>query len=565
MAFSALTLWEFQTGGNNANGGGFYDADPGTSVDLALANTPVAFTDLIIDAVDNTKITSVLRPFVAADAGNILNVTGGVNFTVQRVQITAVDGSNIATCDKAVGTTGSIAGTGNMGGALAIPLDAFLELSIAGNTWYMKSGTYALTESLVPAIDGTAAAPIKFYGYKTTRGDNPSGLDRPLMTCGNYIIDATGGYYWLFKNLRIVGTGTTCLTLSQSGSAENVQAINYSVSANQNALALSGGVSASIFRCEASCTNGYGVLHGISSSVVSHSFIHGCSVGIYNNAFTPMSTCLNIIADCTTYGIYIRNTNIGDTIIGNTLYGAETPYGIGIYDANANEVSSILGNIIYGWATGISKAADNKLVPVEYNNIYNCTTPVTNVVEGATDIALDPEFVGVGNSGSNLCTNGADWTDATGSTPPTGWAVVTAGTFTITAGGQAGNYLKIEHNGVNDNPAISFQFSTTAGKWCRVVYYAQKGDATTLGFKVGATSGGSEIYGEKTHTDTDWNTPKVVEFFATGATSYITVIGNTTTSGQYVMLDTVSIYLQGNDFTPGTNMKLTIDWTKMGC
>jgi hypothetical protein len=80
--------------------------------------TCTAYSDLAISATDATKITSEEFPFTIGDIGSYINVTGGTGFTVQQVQITAVSADHVATCNKAVGATGSTAGTG------AMPLDA---------------------------------------------------------------------------------------------------------------------------------------------------------------------------------------------------------------------------------------------------------------------------------------------------------------------------------------------------------------------------------------------------------------------------------------------------------
>jgi hypothetical protein len=289
-------------------------------------------------------------------------------------------------------------------------------------------------------------------------------------------------------------------------------------------------------------------------------YAHDSSVGFGNFSGNTV-LAMNIVRGCE---VTAMAGVTGCAYLYNTLFGGSSPRGNGISGTN-NNTMVIIGNVISGFVNGIiSTTAAYKNNVIDYNNIYNCTTPYTNVDAGPNDIALDPEFTSAGNTGSDLCTNGTAWTGATGSTPPTGWAVVTAGTFTITASGQAGDYLKIAHNGTNNNPEISFAITTEVGKPYRITYYAQKGTATNATAKVGTTSGGTEIGYSVTHTDTDWNTQKSVSYEATATTTYFSVGATTSTSGQYAMIDTVTIYEQGEDFTPGDNMKLDIDWTKVG-
>jgi len=69
------------------------------------------YTDLAIDAVTDTSITSTLYPFTSVDIGSIINITSGTGFTVQSIQIIDVIG-NVATADRPVGTVGSTGGHG---------------------------------------------------------------------------------------------------------------------------------------------------------------------------------------------------------------------------------------------------------------------------------------------------------------------------------------------------------------------------------------------------------------------------------------------------------------------
>ena len=562
MGFSSSTQWEFQTTGDNANGGGFYNADPGVSVDYPLANTSYAYTDIVIDAVTNTKITSATRPFVGADAGNIINITAGTGFTVQRVQITSVDGSNVATCDKAVGTVASTGGTGTLGGALAVPTDALLELNIAGNTWWVKADTYTFLGNISVAAGGAYYDTYSYLiGYSSTRGDNPTMSNRPFFAMGGYGLVFTGDY-WVIKNIAGIGSYSYCVCIDRGSIIDNCSACNISTTAGRTALISTSnslGEHGIIIKSEGVSINGIGIDPGVG--VALFCYAHDSATGI-QLTFEGAIALGCISAYCTTYGVKLSG-NVR-RLINSTVVGSLAPGSVGIY-GSSNALCSILGNIISNWGTGANlPSTSSRSHTIDYNNWYNNTVDVVNITKGENDIALDPQFVAVGNQGNNLCTNGADWTGATGSTPPTGWAVVTAGTFTITASGQAGDYLKIAHNGTNNNPGISFAITTEVGKSYLITYYAQKGTATNLTAKIGTTSGGTEIGYTAAHTDTDWNTQKSVSFEATATTTYFSVGATTSTNGQYSMIDTVIIYEQGEDFTPGANMQVDIDWTKIG-
>jgi hypothetical protein len=69
------------------------------------------YSDLVIDAVTNTDITSVARPFNGADVGNTMIITGGTGFTPGTYTISAVL-LGVATLSGAVGALGSTGGQG---------------------------------------------------------------------------------------------------------------------------------------------------------------------------------------------------------------------------------------------------------------------------------------------------------------------------------------------------------------------------------------------------------------------------------------------------------------------
>lgn len=82
-----------------------------------------SFTDLVIDAVTNTKLTSVLRPFTSADVGKMVTISSGTGFTPGDYSITAVAAA-AATMHAAVGTVGSTGGVGTLKGVNTVSADA---------------------------------------------------------------------------------------------------------------------------------------------------------------------------------------------------------------------------------------------------------------------------------------------------------------------------------------------------------------------------------------------------------------------------------------------------------
>jgi len=155
-------------------------------------------------------------------------------------------------------------------------------------------------------------------------------------------------------------------------------------------------------------------------------------------------------------------------------------------------------------------------------------------------------------TGSNLMANGAAWTGATGATPPTGWAVVNAGTFTITDSGDGAPYdacLKIEVDATpTEDPTITDAITTVVGKTYKLSYAFKHGDATSGLVYIGTTSGGNEIYDSGALTDAAW-TAHTYEFQATATTTYITLVTDSPTATEFELFDEVTLYELG----PSTN------------
>lgn len=150
MAFASSVVWEVRTTGSDNNGGGF-DATsgiPGTDFSQQTA-AQITYTDMVIGAT-TTQFTSVANSPAASLVGNIINVTSGTGFTVQRVQVLSVT-AGVATCDKSLGTTASTGGHGSMGGCLAT-IARLAALMVAGNKGYIQStGTYTTAATITPA------------------------------------------------------------------------------------------------------------------------------------------------------------------------------------------------------------------------------------------------------------------------------------------------------------------------------------------------------------------------------------------------------------------------------
>ena len=165
-----------------------------------------------------------------------------------------------------------------------------------------------------------------------------------------------------------------------------------------------------------------------------------------------------------------------------------------------------------------------------YNRAYTAAEERLEYLEGVN-------FADMGGSQTAVASD-TDWTGATGATPPTGWNVQNAGTFTIVS-----DALEIKRDAVN-SPYISKSAVTTiVGKRYRFSFAFKNVDATQVGIGLGTSVGGVE-YSNWSNTTTSWVTVDY-EFTATTTTTHYYLIASTSTGTQSGLFDTVSLTKTG--------------------
>ena len=368
----------------------------------------VAFTDLVIDAVTNTKCTSVLSPFVSADAGQFINITAGTGWTVQRVEILSVT-AGVATCDKALGTVGSIGGTGNMGGALLTVQKGLDTITTADMTMWVKgTGTadYLITAGLTcPTVAGSKYQ-IRIMGYRTTRGD---GLKPEIKANANTITPfiaytTLNGCEW--HNFILNGDYPTRTGGKGPAPATTGFSMFNCVMKNFGDRGFHG-VSGRylLYGCEVTnCANtaGSGAVEGTAAGqgAVMYSWIHanpktggyfvagGIDIALIGNRFEK-----NTGATSDGCEMEHRNLIVGNIFDGNGRDGlrANTNYAFNIQSDVANNIFS--NNTAFGLnVTGTPAYADNNRR--HHNGYYNNTSGArsTNINKGVgeVDCTADP-------------------------------------------------------------------------------------------------------------------------------------------------------------------------------
>jgi hypothetical protein len=182
-------------------------------IDYSQQDSPqITFADLVIDGTTNTKFTSAAFPVGKNFIGNVINVTSGSGFTVQRVYVLSTSGT-VATCDKSLGTLGSTGGAGKMGGALLSPGLAGV-INVANGAAWVQSGAYSITSATINVAGGTPqiGSAIRLEGYQTYRTDMGTA---PVLTASGIstatIIDLRTTTSHFFRNFTVDGASLTAI------------------------------------------------------------------------------------------------------------------------------------------------------------------------------------------------------------------------------------------------------------------------------------------------------------------------------------------------------------------
>jgi len=381
MALHASTIWEVRTSGSNNNGGGWHNTG-GASTDYSQQDAAqLSLNDVVTDG--TTTVTSATGGFTDAMVGNIINI-----LTKGRFEIVARTDTNTITIDRTA-TAGSGL-TANVGGAVA-DLEQIDSVIVAGNNVYTKAGTYAAAGSL-SFTAGASATPVRIEGYNATRGDDPTGANRPLLSMGANAI--TAGSYTRFRNFRLSSSILTFFSVGATNIVENCE-IDHSGAG----YAISAGQGSTIVDCDID-SNGTGIDATVYGIKIHGCYIHDLQTGIELDYYgTSVEFC--IFDTCSLYGVYISGVNgrYGQNIVNNVFYGC----GDGIYSGVAIFGNSIMNNIFSDGVDGIDVPAGSQHNHIDYNNFYNNSgSDVKNVTKGPNDTAVNPQFTNAAGGNFSL-------------------------------------------------------------------------------------------------------------------------------------------------------------------
>ena len=381
MAILATAIWEFQTTGNNDNGGGFDIGIASYGTDYSMQTTAqLSLTNLAMTT-GGVIATSTTGGFTAAMIGNSIYIKSGTNFTAGWYFIITRTDTNTITLDRDA-TTGSNAtgGVVKVGGSMAVPTDAFLEALTANNKVWIKSGNYTLGGTI---SIGTSTN-ITIVGYKTNRGDHPTGADRPVIIAAANTL-AMGVGYALY-HLEVTTTTVNGLSTPSAGNClfYNCKVTNSSATASRFAIYLRQSTAVS---CEAVSTNGIAITFNSANSSVFNCYMHDSITGLASGTSAVSGNVSGSVIDTCTTGIL---AGLHTTIYGNTLYNCST---VGV-DTQAQVTVGIMQNIFHTCATGITSSSVVASVQPQYNLFYNCGTANTTGIDtlNSSNILVDPKL-----------------------------------------------------------------------------------------------------------------------------------------------------------------------------
>lgn len=329
------------------------------SVDYSQGTSPrYTFTDLVIDGATNTDFTSAGNPVGVNFIGNIINITSGTGFTVQRVEVVSIPSGVIGRADKSLGTLSSTGGNGRLGGA-ASTIDTVLGLSlVAGNKVYIwATGTYTRTTSI------TLTSSVK--------GD---------ATNGNICVEGCTSYMGDLGGRPTITSATNSVNLFTMNDNDNWEFVHLNIT-------------------HTAATRGAAV--GFSSSASGPIFFRDC---VFDGVSSFNGGSVVFMAACTLDGCIIKNcTGIGISAGQSTL----SLFNVEIFDCTGNGIDSnqsatlsiILNNCaIYRCAIGIETRSATAAVSLSLHNvtIHGCTsdgikvaaTSNTSTIHDAQNVAL---------------------------------------------------------------------------------------------------------------------------------------------------------------------------------
>lgn len=417
MAQPATVSWEVRTTGSDSNGGGFNTASAGT--DYSQQDTPhVTFDGVTIYGTYSSTTTVIIHGYVVAatDIGNVLNITGGTNYTVGRYVITAVNtGTNSWTMSSACETAGATGMTGFMGGGLLTIAEGLVNVVVAGQVVWVQNGTYNITSALTATLSSTATA-SRLIGYITNHTTVPLGTNRPTISTGTNAINALTmtGRGWYVQNLIFSSTSSGVVGISAT---TDDQISNVKVSGFATGVILL--TSGSLYNSEVTACTTAGVT--TTGAIISDCWIHDMTCVGISCATNPPQITYCLITNCTgATSDGILSSIYGGTYIANTIYRSGRD-ALRLSSGNGLTSTTALNNIFANSGEyGVNVVTANFVTSqptIDFNGYYSNASGNTNnliIGGGSATLAASPFNNPAGNDFSlnNTLSGGASLRNA---------------------------------------------------------------------------------------------------------------------------------------------------------
>lgn len=389
MALPAAAIIEVRTTGADNNGGGFNAARGG--VDYSRQDSPQATGTATSSG---TTLTATTGIFTADMVGNYIT-----NGTAWR-EITGYTSATVVTLDASPAWTSQAVRIG--GAILTLGRALSSVVIVAGNTVYVKSGTYTITATVTPGVSGTTGLPITVIGYDATRGDRAA---RPLLTSATNsvnLVTTNNHDIWTWININFSHTagtrGNGILASAGDSYAWTFQecmfdgclnAINGDYVSNYSFYALT------MVSVEIKNSTAHGILNAAGVSLT-NCWIHDCATnGLDSGNATPLGLypfildhC--VVSDCTR-GVSFTGGGFRPLLVSNSAIVGNS--GDGVYVSRTIISLSLVNNVIYGnggWGVSLSEQPSSAVVRA---NAFGANTSGArnNLSAGTGDVTLSAD------------------------------------------------------------------------------------------------------------------------------------------------------------------------------
>jgi hypothetical protein len=406
LALAAATVWEVRTTGSDTLcSGGFVAGATGTDYSQQDA-AQYTGTDLAVDATTNTKVTSAAHSFVAADVGNLIQVTAGAGFTAGFYQIVSVAGG-AATLDRSPAAVSTAGGTYAVGGALAtIGKATAAGVATASNKVFVKAGAgYTTTATITVAGTGVTplntAPPSRLIGYATTRGDGGQVTITLSTNTGLTALNVTTNA-WHVENFVIncasLGTSTGIASSGSYAALRNCKVSNFTVYGVRITGAspvvadceVTGGTAAATAALSVSVAPAFVVRNYVHDNACVGILLGGASVAVHNlvanntgaasDGIQAANTCVvygNTVYGSGRHGVYKSDPYAIPTAVRNNLLASNGGYGLQMANAAGLPAHPLYdGNAYWNNALGARNFSDDTTV-----NPQDAVAPYTNALD----------------------------------------------------------------------------------------------------------------------------------------------------------------------------------------